>query len=29
MNQSKMATDLERRQQGEQFKLMDEPNLPE
>ena len=29
MNQSKMATDLERRQQGEQFKLMDEPNLPD
>jgi uncharacterized protein involved in exopolysaccharide biosynthesis len=29
MNQSKMATDLERRQQGEQFKLMDEANLPE
>jgi polysaccharide chain length determinant protein (PEP-CTERM system associated) len=29
MNQSKMATDLERRQQGEQFSVMDEPNLPE
>jgi polysaccharide chain length determinant protein (PEP-CTERM system associated) len=29
MNQSKMATDLERRQQGEQFKLMDEANLPD
>jgi polysaccharide chain length determinant protein (PEP-CTERM system associated) len=29
MNQSKMATDLERRQQGEQFRVMDEPNLPE
>jgi polysaccharide chain length determinant protein (PEP-CTERM system associated) len=29
MNQSKMATDLERRQQGEQFTVMDEPNLPE
>ncbi|CAN5519468.1 hypothetical protein BH10ACI4_BH10ACI4_01510 [soil metagenome] len=29
MNQSKMATDLERRQQGEQFKLMDAPNLPD
>jgi polysaccharide chain length determinant protein (PEP-CTERM system associated) len=29
MNQSKMATDLEKRQQGEQFRLMDEPNLPE
>ncbi|WP_263367323.1 GumC family protein [Edaphobacter bradus] len=29
MNQSKMATDLERRQQGEQFKVMDAPNLPE
>lgn len=26
---SKMATDLERRQQGEQFRVMDEPNLPE
>ncbi|HEY8996936.1 MAG TPA: Wzz/FepE/Etk N-terminal domain-containing protein [Edaphobacter sp.] len=29
MNASKMATDLERRQQGEQFRVMDEPNLPE
>ena len=29
MSQSKMATDLEKRQQGEQFKLMDEPNLPD
>ena len=29
MNQSKMATDLERRQQGEQFRVMDPPNLPE
>lgn len=29
LNQSKMATDLERRQQGEQFKVMDAPNLPE
>jgi uncharacterized protein involved in exopolysaccharide biosynthesis len=29
MNQSKMATDLENRQQGETFKVMDEPNLPE
>jgi polysaccharide chain length determinant protein (PEP-CTERM system associated) len=29
MNQSKMATDLEKRQQGESFKVMDEPNLPE
>jgi polysaccharide chain length determinant protein (PEP-CTERM system associated) len=29
MNQSKMATDLERRQQGEQFRVVDEPNLPE
>jgi uncharacterized protein involved in exopolysaccharide biosynthesis len=29
INQSKMATDLARQQQGEQFKLMDEPNLPE
>lgn len=28
-NQSEMATDLERRQQGEQFTVMDEPNLPE
>src|ERR1700677_3788687 len=29
MNQSKMATDLEKRQRGEQFRGMDEPNLPE
>jgi polysaccharide chain length determinant protein (PEP-CTERM system associated) len=29
MEQSKMATDLEKRQQGEQFRVMDEPNLPE
>jgi len=29
MNQSKMATDLERRQQGEQFRVMDAPNLPD
>jgi len=29
MNQSKMATDLERRNQGEQFRVMDEPNLPD
>lgn len=29
MNQSKMATDLEKQQQGEQFRVMDEPNLPE
>jgi uncharacterized protein involved in exopolysaccharide biosynthesis len=29
MNESKMATDLEKRQQGESFKVMDEPNLPE
>ncbi len=28
-NQSAMATDLERRQQGEQFRVMDPPNLPE
>ncbi|KAA6458319.1 lipopolysaccharide biosynthesis protein [Acidobacteria bacterium AB60] len=27
--QSEMATDLERRQQGEQFRVMDPPNLPE
>ena len=27
--QSAMATDLEKRQQGEQFKVMDAPNLPE
>jgi polysaccharide chain length determinant protein (PEP-CTERM system associated) len=29
MNASKMATDLEKRQQGEQFRVMDEPNLPD
>ena len=29
MNQSKMATDLELQQQGEQFRVMDEPNLPD
>lgn len=29
MNQSKMATDLERRQEGEQFHVMDQPNLPD
>jgi polysaccharide chain length determinant protein (PEP-CTERM system associated) len=29
MEDSKMATDLEKRQQGESFKVMDEPNLPE
>ena len=29
MNSSKMATDLEKRQQGEQFRVMDEPNLPD
>ncbi len=29
MNQSKMATDLEKREQGEQFHVMDEPNLPD
>lgn len=29
MNESKMATDLEHRQQGEQFRVMDEPNLPD
>jgi polysaccharide chain length determinant protein (PEP-CTERM system associated) len=28
-NQSEMATDLERRQQGEQFRVMDPPDLPE
>lgn len=28
-NQSAMATDLERRQQGEQFRVMDPANLPE
>jgi polysaccharide chain length determinant protein (PEP-CTERM system associated) len=29
MNQAKEATDLELRQQGEQFRVMDEPNLPD
>ena len=29
MQQAKMATDLERQQQGEQFRVMDEPNLPD
>jgi polysaccharide chain length determinant protein (PEP-CTERM system associated) len=29
VNSSKMATDLELRQQGRQFKVMDAPNLPE
>jgi polysaccharide chain length determinant protein (PEP-CTERM system associated) len=29
MNQSRMATDLERRQQGEHFSVMDSPNLPD
>lgn len=29
INTSKMATDLEKRQQGEQFRLMDAANLPE
>jgi polysaccharide chain length determinant protein (PEP-CTERM system associated) len=29
VNQSKMATDLEMRQQGQQFRVMDQPNLPE
>ena len=29
MNQSKMATDLEKRQEGEQFRVMDEANLPD
>jgi polysaccharide chain length determinant protein (PEP-CTERM system associated) len=28
-NQSEMATDLERRQQGEQFSILDPPNLPD
>ncbi len=27
--QAKMAVDLEKRQQGEQFRIMDEPNLPD
>jgi polysaccharide chain length determinant protein (PEP-CTERM system associated) len=29
MTQSEMATNLERRQQGEQFRVIDPPNLPE
>ena len=29
LNQSKMATALETQMQGEQFRIMDEPNLPE
>ncbi len=29
MNHSKMATDLERRQEGQQFRVLDEPNLPD
>jgi polysaccharide chain length determinant protein (PEP-CTERM system associated) len=29
MNNAKMGTDLEKRQQGENFRVMDEPNLPE
>jgi len=29
VHQAKMGTDLEHRQQGEQFKVMDAPNLPE
>jgi uncharacterized protein involved in exopolysaccharide biosynthesis len=29
MNESSMATALEQRQQGEQFRVMDAPNLPE
>lgn len=29
MQQAKMANDLERQQQGEQFRVMDEPNLPD
>lgn len=29
MHEAEMGTDLERRQQGEQFTVMDEPNLPE
>lgn len=29
MNQAKQATDLEKRQEGEQFHVMDEPNLPD
>ncbi len=29
VKQSEMASDLEKRQEGEQFKVMDEPNLPD
>ncbi len=29
LNQSQMATDLERRQEGEQFRVMDDANLPD
>ena len=29
VNQSKMATDLEKRQEGEQFRMVDQPNLPD
>jgi polysaccharide chain length determinant protein (PEP-CTERM system associated) len=29
MNRAKMATDLERRQEGEQFVILDQPNLPD
>ncbi len=29
INQSQMATDLEKRQQGETFKVMDAANLPD
>jgi polysaccharide chain length determinant protein (PEP-CTERM system associated) len=29
MNSAKMGTDLEKRQQGENFRIMDEPNLPD
>ena len=29
MNNSQMATDLERRQEGENFKIMDDANLPD
>jgi polysaccharide chain length determinant protein (PEP-CTERM system associated) len=29
MNESKMAADLERRQEGEQFRILDAPNLPD
>ena len=29
MNQSKMATDLDKRQEGEQFRVLDPANLPD